>query len=242
MWAIYHKELAVFFSSLIAYLTVGIFLLALSLFLWVFPDSSVLDYGYASMETFFSTAPFIFMFLIPAITMRSIAEERKDGTLELLATSPLTEWQIIFGKFWSGLTIVVISLLPTLVWYGSIYLLGNPVGNIDTGAVWGSYIGLLCLGAAFVAVGIFASTLSKSQVLAFIIAVFLSFLFYSGWASLSSLPIFSSIELFVASIGINAHYISLGRGVLDTRDLTYFICFIILFLTVSKTVLGGRRW
>lgn len=187
MLNILKKEITSYLSSLVAYVTIGVFLLVLGLFLWVFPDSSILNYGYAGLDSLFSTAPYLFMFLIPAITMRSLAEERKEGTFELLLTRPLTDWQIVLGKYFACLLLVFFALVPTLVYYYSVYVLGAPQGNIDTGGVIGSYIGLFLLGGGFCAIGLFASSISKNQIIAFTIAVFLCFFVYSGFDSLSQL-------------------------------------------------------
>jgi ABC-2 type transport system permease protein len=225
---------------MVAYITIGVFLLVMGLFLWVFPDSSILDYGYSGLDSLFSTAPYLFMFLIPAVTMRSLAEERKEGTFELLATRPISDWQIIGGKYLACLVIVLFALVPTLIYYYTVYTLGNPVGNIDTGAVIGSYIGLFLLGGAFTAIGIFASSITNNQIIAFTVAVFLSFFAFSGFDSLSGLLSLQNYAL--QDFGINEHYQSISRGVLDTRDLIYFLSFIAVFLTITKTILGGRKW
>ena len=239
MLSILKKEITSYLSSLVAYVTIGVFLLVLGLFLWVFPASSILDYGYAGLDSLFSTAPFLFMFLIPAITMRSLAEERKEGTFELLLTRPLTDWQIVLGKYFSCLIIILFALLPTLVYYYSVYILGSPKGNIDTGGVTGSYIGLFLLGACFCAIGLFASSISKNQIIAFTIAVFLCFFFYSGFDSLSQLLSLQSLSL--ENLGITEHYQSVSRGVLDTRDLIYFIILSGLFICLTLLVLLLQR-
>ncbi len=218
--SILKKEITSYLSSLVAYVTISVFLLVLGLFLWVFPESSILDYGYAGLDSLFTTAPYLFMFLIPAITMRSLAEERREGTFELLLTRPITDWQIVLGKYFACLSIVLFALLPTLVYYYSVYVLGAPQGNIDTGGVIGSYIGLFLLGAAFSAIGLFASSVSKNQIIAFTIAVFLCFFFYSGFDSLGQLLSLQNLSL--ENLGITEHYQSVSRGVLDTRDLAYF--------------------
>lgn len=222
-----------------AYVVIGVFLLVLGLFLWVFPDSSILDYGYAGLESLFSTAPYLFMFLIPAITMRSLAEERKEGTFELLFTRPLTDWQIVLGKYLASVLLVLFALLPTLFYYFSVSTLGTPQGNIDTGAVIGSYIGLFLLGAAFTAIGLFASSVTKNQIIAFTIAVFLCFFFYSGFDSLSQL--LSLQDLGLQNLGITEHYESVSRGVLDTRDLAYFIIVTGLFIGLTLVVIISQR-
>lgn len=225
---------------MVAYVTIGVFLLVLGLFLWVFPDSSILEYGYAGLDSLFNTAPYLFMFLIPAITMRTLAEEHKEGTFELLATRPLTDCQIILGKYFACLLLLFFALLPTLVYYYSVHSLGMPQGNIDTGAVIGSYIGLFLLGGAFVAMGLFASSVTNNQIIAFTIAVFLCFFAFSGFDSLSTM--LSLQNLGLQGLGINQHYQSISRGVLDTRDLVYFLSFIALFLIITKTIVGGRKW
>jgi ABC-2 type transport system permease protein len=237
--SILKKEIISYLSSLVAYVTIGVFLLVLGLFLWVFPDSSILDYGYAGLESLFSTAPYLFMFLIPAITMRSLAEERKEGTFELLFTRPLKDWEIVLGKYFACLLIVLFALLPTLVYYFSVSTLGTPQGNIDSGAVIGSYIGLFLLGAAFAAIGLFASSITKNQIIAFTVAVFLCFFFYSGFDSLSQL--LSLQELGLQSLGITQHYQSVSRGVLDTRDLVYFILLAGIFTWLTLFVLIKQR-
>jgi ABC-2 type transport system permease protein len=242
MLSIYKKEFYAYLSSLVAYITIGIFLTVLGLFLWVFPDTSILDYGYAGLDSLFNTVPYLFMFLIPAITMRTLAEEKKEGTFELLATKPLTDWDIILGKYLAAVTLVLFALIPTLIYYISVYQLGATVGNIDSGAVIGSYIGLFLLGAAFVAIGVFSSSLTKNQIIAFAIAVFLCFITFSGFDSASQILSFQSIDSILINLGINAHYQSISRGVLDTRDLIYFLSFIAIFLVITKTILGGRKW
>ncbi len=239
MLSILKKEITSYLSSLVAYITIGVFLLVLGLFLWVFPDSSILNYGYAGLDSLFNTAPYLFMFLIPAITMRSLAEERKEGTFELLLTRPLADWQIVLGKYLAGLLLVFFALVPTLIYYYSVSALGSPQGNIDTGGVIGSYIGLFMLGAIFCAIGLFASSISKNQIIAFTIAVFLCFFFYNGFDSLSQLLSLQSLSL--ESLGITEHYESVSRGVLDTRDLSYFVILTGLFICLTLFVLIRQR-
>jgi ABC-2 type transport system permease protein len=225
-----------------AYITIGVFLLACALLLWFFPDTSILDYGYAEMNSFFNLVPFLFIFLVPAITMRSFAEERKEGTYVLLATRPLSDWQIILAKYLAAVLLLLFALLPTLVYYYSIYQLGFPKGNIDTGAVIGSYIGLFLLGSTFAAIGIFASSFTKNQVVAFAIAVFVCFFAFSGLESISKLFELDQLGTFLINLGMVEHYQSMSRGVLDTRDLVYFLTFIALFLGLTKYTIGGRKW
>lgn len=242
MYAVFKRELFSLLNSLMAYITIGIFLLALGLLLWFFPDTSILDYGYAELTGFFSLVPFLFMFLIPAITMRSFAEERREGTYILLATRPLTDWQIILAKYLACLVLVLFALIPTLIYYYSISVLGLPKGNIDTGAVIGSYIGLLLLGAAFTAIGVFASSVTKNQVIAFAIAVFVCFIAFQGFDAMSSIFGLQYFETALISLSVNEHYQSISRGVLDTRDLIYFISFVMVFLGLTHLVIGGRKW
>ena len=242
MLTIFKKEIAGFFSSLIAYISIVVFLLVTGLFVWVFPDTSILEYGFASMDSFFGIAPWIFLFLIPAITMRSFSEENKSGTIELLVTRPITELQIILGKYFAGLIIVVLAILPTLMYYITVYQLGAVKGNVDTGAVIGSYIGLIFLAASLVSIGIFASSLSDNQIIAFIVAVFISFICYAGFDSFSKLDLFGKVDNIIASIGINEHYQSMSRGVLDSRDAIYFIGFISFFVLLTRMVLESRKW
>jgi ABC-2 type transport system permease protein len=242
MLAVFKREFFSFLNSSMAYITIGIFLLACGLMFWFFPDTSILDYGYSEMDGFFSLVPYLFMFLISAITMRSFAEERKEGTYVLLATKPLTTWQIIVAKYLACFLLVVFSLLPTLVYYYSISQLGLPKNNIDTGAVIGSYLGLLMLGAAFTSIGVFASSITKNQIIAFAVAVFLCFFAYSGFDSLSRVNGLQVIDSYLINLGIAEHYQAMSRGVVDTRDVVYFLTFVALFLGLTKLTIGGRKW
>ncbi len=243
MYALYKKELSSFFSSLIGYLTIVVFLILTGLMLWVFrSDFNILDYGFAGMDGLFQIAPFLYLFLIPAITMRSLAEEKKNGTMELLLTKPLTDMSIIWAKFLAGFTLVFISLIPTLICYITVYSLGDPVGNIDTGSVVGSYIGLLFLGGAFVAIGLFASSLTNSQIVAFIVAALLCAFAYLGFETLHYMDFLGDVDLLVKSLGVRHHYESISRGVIDTRDVVYFLSVIALFLLLTRMVLQTRKW
>ncbi|RCH56693.1 gliding motility-associated ABC transporter substrate-binding protein GldG [Mucilaginibacter hurinus] len=239
MLNILKKEITSYLNSLTAYITIGAFLLMLGLFLWVFPDTGILDNGYAALDNLFSIAPYLFMFLIPAITMRSLAEERREGTFELLLTRPLTDVQIVAGKYLAALILISFALIPTLIYYYTVYNLGNPAGNIDTGGVIGSYIGLLLLGSAFAAIGLFASSVSRNQIVAFTIAVFICFFFYAGFDSLSRVLLLQGLGLH--NLGITEHYQSVSRGVLDTRDLAYFIVLAGIFLWLTLFVLLKQR-
>jgi len=243
MYTLFKKELRVFLSSLIGYITIIVFLLINGLFLWVFPgDFNVLNFGYANIDGLFTVAPVVFLFLIPAITMRSFAEEKRVGTIEMLLTKPLTDFQIIFAKYLAGLVLVIFSLLPTLIYFLSVYQLGLPKGNLDMGGMWGSYIGLVMLGASFVAIGIFVSSISDNQIVSFIVSVFLCGFLYVGFDFIYSLSLFGDIDLFIRSLGIFEHYISMSRGVIDTRDVIYYLSLIVLFLLLSKSALERRKW
>ena len=240
MSAIYFKEIRQFLNSLIAYVVIGVFLTGIGLLTWVFPETSVIDYGYAQLETLFSLGPFVFMFLIPAITMRMLAEEKKAGTLELLLTRPLSDWQIIFGKYLAAFTLVVFAVIPTIIYYYSVYQLGNPVGNLDTPGIIGSYIGLIMLGGVFTAIGLFASALSENQIVAFIIAVFFCFFMFTGISSLAD--IFSGqTALYIDEISLSYHYDAMSRGLIDTRNLIYFLSTITVVLLLTSLKFAARR-
>lgn len=242
MFSIFRKEVNLFLSSLIGYATISVFLVLTGLFMWVFPDYSVITYGYASLDSFFGMAPYVFLFLIPAITMRAFSEEIQTGTIELLFTRPLSQGQILLGKYLACVFLVFLSILPTLIYFYSVYQLGDPLGNIDVGATVGSYIGLLSLGAVFSAIGIFASSLTSNQIIAFISSFFLCAFFYDAFNSLSRLEIFfGTLDTTIEAIGINYHYRSISRGLVDTRDLIYFLSVITLFLVSTKTILQHRR-
>ena len=230
MIPLFIKEIRSFLSSLIAIIVIVVFLLAIGLFMWVFPDSNTLDYGYSNMDILFNMAPWIFIFLISAITMRSFSEEKRMGTFESLVTKPISDIQIVLAKYLAGLVLVLFSLIPTFIYYYTIYQLGSPVGNIDTGATWGSYIGLLLLGSCYVAIGLFASSITENQIIAFILSMFMCFFCFSAFEQLSKLSVFSPIDYLLEWLGINYHYQSISRGVLDTRDVVYFLSFTALFL------------
>ena len=236
------KEFNSFLNSLIAYVVIGVFLTGIGLLMWVFPETSVLDYGYADLETLFSLGPYVFIFLIPAITMRSFAEEAKGGTLELLLTRPLSDWDIIIGKFLACFCLVILSLLPTLIYYFSVYVLGNPVGNIDAPGVMGSYLGLILLGAVFCSIGIFSSSITHNQIVSFIIAAFLCYFFYAGFESLSLLNVWSERSLLIKELGLLYHYDALSKGLIDSRNLVYFGSVIAGVLLVTRIILGARSW
>lgn len=236
------KEFNSFLNSLIAYIVMGVFLTCVGLLMWVFPETSVLEYGYADMSTLFSLAPYVFIFLVPAITMRSFAEEKKSGTLELLFTKPLTDWDIILGKYTACFLLILFALLPTVLFYFSLSALGNPQGNIDTPGVIGSYIGLALLGGVFCAIGIFASSVTPNQIVAFIVAAFLCYLAYAGFESLALLNVWSAQTLVIKQLGLLYHYDSLSKGLIDSRNLVYLLSVIALMLLFTRLNLGARAW
>jgi len=242
MYTIFKKEINSFLSSLIGYIVICVFLLTTGLFLWVFPDTNILDHGYANLDTLFVTAPWIFMFLAPAITMGLFSEETKSGTIEIITTRPISDLKIVLGKYFAGVALLIVSLLPTLLYYYTVYQLGSPIGNLDSGAIGGSYIGLVFLGGSFVAIGIFTSSITENQIVSFILSVFVCFFCFIGFESISSLHLLGDIDNLIELTGINAHYLSISRGVLDTRDLIYFLGFISIFILFTKTALGSRKW
>ncbi|TXD53019.1 MULTISPECIES: gliding motility-associated ABC transporter permease subunit GldF [unclassified Polaribacter] len=234
MFAILKKEFNSFFASPIAYLVIGVFLLTNGLFLFVFNDDfNILNAGFADVTPFFYLAPWVFLFLIPAITMKSFADEFNNGTIELLKTKPLSDWQIVLGKFWASLLLVSTAIIPTFMYVYTVYQLGNPVGNIDFGSTIGSYLGLLFLASTYTAIGLFTSTLSKNQIVAFILGVFISFFLFYGFDAIANS--FNSNSLTIQKLGMNEHFKSISRGVLDTRDLVYFISVTFFFLFMTKT-------
>ncbi len=236
------KEINIFLNSFIAYIIIAVFLTGIGLLMWVFPETSVLEYGFADMGSFFSLCPYIFMFLIPAITMRMFSEEKRGGTMELLLTKPVRDIDIIMGKFLAGVALVLFSLLPTLIYYFTLSYLGNPPGNIDTAGVTGSYFGLFLLGAAFTAIGVFSSSFTENQVTAFVIAVFLSFLMYFGFNAISKTPVLSHIALLIDQIGMMYHYNSMSKGLIDTRDVVYFLSVTAAMLLLTNLILKSRKW
>lgn len=243
MLTIFSKEINTFFSSLIGYIVIGVFLLVTGLMMFVFPDTSLLDNNYATMGQLFGLAPIIFMFLIPAVTMRSFAEEIQTGTIELLATRPLRDIEIVAGKYLANLALVLFALIPTLFYYYTLYQLGSPVGNLDSGAIMGSYIGLFLLAGVYTAIGVFASSLIDNQIVSFILATFLCFFMYSGFLYLSKLPVFfGSSDILVQMLGIDYHYNSISRGVIDTRDVVYFLSIIAFFVAATLVSLEKRKW
>lgn len=243
MLAIYAKEINAFFSSLIGYIVIAVFLMVMGFFMFVVPDSSLLRFGYASLGPFFTLAPNVLTFIIPAICMRAFAEEKQTGAIELLVTRPLRDIEIVMGKFLACLTLVIIALIPTLLYYYTVYQLGAPVGNIDAGGTIGSYLGLVFLSMSFVAIGLFASSLTSNQIVSFLLALALSFFFYFGFDLVASIPGFDGKPaLFIESLGMQAHFRSLGRGLIDSRDMVYFLSLTAFFLLLTVLSLERRKW
>ena len=243
MYSLYRKEISSYLSSLIGYIFIGVFLVIAGLFLWVFPNiNNVFFSNLASLQGLFNTSKFLFLFLVPAITMRTFAEEKHRGTLELLLTKPITDSQIIAAKFLASLTLLVIALIPTLLYVITVYNLGQPPGNIDLGSTWGSYLGLIFLGATFISIGIFSSSITSNQIVAFVLAAPLCFILYFGFEFIYGFEILGSMGYFIKTLGIDYHYISISRGVIDSRDLIYFASVIFLFLIATRVTLVSRKW
>jgi ABC-2 type transport system permease protein len=243
MLAIFRKEISGFFSSLTGYLVIIVFLLINSLFMWVFPGEwNIFDTGYAGLDTLFFLSPWVFLFLVPAVTMKMISEEKRTGTIELIFSRPVTEREIIWGKFLASVALVLLSLLPGVIYYISVYLLGEVPGNLDRGETLGAFIGLFFLASVYASAGIFASSITDNQVVAFILAVLICFFLYMGFDSFAYLPGLKKLDEFVINLGINEHYKSISRGVLDLRDTIYFIAVAIIFNEATRLVLLSRKW
>ncbi len=240
MWSIFRKEFAGFFNSLIAYVVIGVFLLLVGLLFWFYPESNILDYGYAEMDSFFSLVPYILLFFVPAVTMRMFSEEIKSGTLELLLTRPLSLWHIIVGKYFACVVIVLLALVPTVVYYVSIYFLGNPVGNIDSAVVFGSYFGLLLLASVYAAIGLFMSSLTKNQVVAFLLTAALGFVLFSGFSQ-AALLFSGDLYYYLSFFSLSTHYSSLGRGFIDSRDVVFLVSVSIIFLVFTFLAINRIR-
>ncbi len=242
MYSLFRKEITSFYGSLTGYLIALVFLIGNGLFLWVFPGSfNILDGGYASLNGYFELAPWVFLFLVPALTMRLLAEEKRLGTMEILVTRPISLFQLVWAKYLAGVVLVVICLLPTLVYFYSVYFLGNPIGNWDGGAAWGSFIGLFFLAASYVAIGLFSSSVTDNPVFAFVLALFICFFFYLGFDFASGLSFSVELSNFLLPLGINEHYLSMSRGVLDSRDLVYFILLIVFFLVLTSLTIQSKQ-
>jgi len=242
MIALFKKEISVFFSTLIGYLIIGIFLLINSILLWSdFSDMNILNYGYADMDIFFTTAPLFFLLFIPAISMRVFTEEYTSGTIETLITKPITSLQIVLAKFLAVFVLVLFAILPTLIYVVSIYYLGESVGNLDLAGIMGSYFGLIFLCALFSAISIYASSLASNQIISFAIAILLSTLFYFGFDVLSELSLFQNLDLFILKIGISFHYEIMSKGLVKLSDIIYFVSFTFLFIKLTELVITERK-
>ncbi|MDD3280393.1 MAG: gliding motility-associated ABC transporter permease subunit GldF [Bacteroidales bacterium] len=243
MYSLFVKEIKSFLGSLVGYIVMGVFLTLTGLFLWIFPFSdNIMQRGFADINGLFNLAPIVFLLLIPAITMRSFAEETKSGTIELLLTYPISDSKIILAKYAASIVLLLISLLPTLIYFFTVYALGYPKGNIDQGAMWGSYMGLIFLGGAFAAIGLFISLMTDNQIIAFLFSVLICFIAWLGFEYVYSFDIFGSFGYIIKILGISHHYKSISRGVVDTRDIIYFLSIIILFLYLSALRLKSRNW
>ena len=243
MFAIFKKEINGFFSSLTGYIVIIVFLLFNSLFMWVFPGEwNILDSGYAGLDTLFFVSPWVFMFLVPAVTMRMIAEEKRAGTIELIYSRPITERELIYGKYFASVCLVLLALLPGVIYYYSVYSLGDTPGNLDKGGTLGSFIGLFFLASVYASAGIFASSISDNQVIAFILAVIICFFLFMGFDSIAYLPGLKKLDEFVIRLGINEHYKSISRGVVDIKDIVYFIAVIVFFNEATRFYLLSRKW
>jgi len=242
MKALYLKEIRSFLSSIIGYIFILIYLIASGLFHWIISyNTNLLEGTEADLIPFFNLSPVIFLILIPAITMRSIAEERRTGTIELLFTRPISDFKILLAKYLAGVTLMVIAIIPTITYYFSMYSLGNPVGIIDDGATFTSYIGLILLGASFVAIGIFASAITSSQIVAFILGMFLCWIFYDGLNLIGSFNLMGKFDSVIQYAGMTNHYDSIKRGVIDTSDVIYFLSLITLFMYAALTVIKSLK-
>lgn len=241
MFSLFKKEFCNFFASPMGYIVIGVFLCLTGLFLWVFPgEYNILDNGYANMDGLFNFAPWLYLFLVPAVTMRLFAEERRTGTIELLKTRPISSLSIVLSKYLAGVALVLFSLLPTLLFFLSVWMLGDPQGNIDMGGTWGSYIGLFFLATVYVAIGLFASSLTDNQIISFIVAAVLCFFAYIGFDIISGMASSGETESFISSLGISAHYDSMSRGVIDSRDVIYYIILIVIFLFFTKQMVDRK--
>ena len=239
MWSVFKKEITSFFTTPVGYLVMGLFLVLTGLFLWVFKGPfNIFDYGFADLSLFFLLAPWIFLLLIPAVTMKSFSEERKVGNLGILLRKPISYMSLVLGKYLGAFVLVFIALLPTLLYVATIYELGTTEGNLDTGLIWGSYAGLFLLMAVYTAIGLFCSILTENQIVAFMGSILLCFLMYFGFESLSTLFPDGQWALAIQKMGMKAHYEQISLGVLDSRDLVYFVSLTGFFLFLSANRLN----
>jgi ABC-2 type transport system permease protein len=242
MWVIFKKEIRSFLGSFIAYIVIGVFLILTGLFLWMIKGNNVFDLGIASLQVMFEIAPYILIFLVSAITMKSISDEKRLGTLEILTTKPITDTAIIAGKFFASVTLIAIAIVPTLFYFYAVYQLATPVGNVDIGATIGSYFGLILLAACYASIGMFSSSLTDNQIVALITSMLLNFFFFGVLSMLGEASWLNFIGKSLEWFGLEFHYDSISRGLVDTRDVIYFVGFILVFLGLTKIVFESRKW
>jgi ABC-2 type transport system permease protein len=243
MYSIFQKEIKSFFSSIVGYVVIIVFLLVGGLFMWVLPDTNLLDYGYASLEKFFDFAPWLLLFLIPAITMRMFPDELRNGTLEILQTKPLTDFDIVLGKYFATLMLVLLACIPTVLYIFSLRSLASQGHTLDYGGIAGSYCGLLFLAAGFAAIGMLCSAFTNNQIVGFLVAVFGCYIFYAGFEAFSTLPVFKgNADYYLSQIGMQFHYKNISRGLIDTRDVIYFLSIALLFILGTVALLRSRNW
>lgn len=243
MLSVYKKEIRNFFSSLTGWVVIIVYLLINSMFMWILPGEwNILDSGYAGLDTLFIISPWVFLFLVPAVTMRIFSEEKRTGTLELLLSRPVSERSILYGKYLAAVTLVLLALVPTVLYYITVYLLGEPQGNIDQGGTIGAFIGLIFLASVYAATGIFASSVTTNQVVAFIFSVFIGFILFAGFDAFALMPGLKTVDEVVINLGINEHYKSMSRGVIDLNDILYFGVVTIVFTEATRLVLVSRNW
>jgi len=242
MWVIFKKEIRSFLGSFIAYIVIGVFLILTGLFLWMIKGNNVFELGIASLQVMFEIAPYILIFLVSAITMKSISDEKRLGTLEILTTKPITDSAIIAGKFFASVTLIAIAILPTLYYFYAVYQLATPIGNVDIGATIGSYFGLILLAACYASIGMFSSSLTDNQIVALITSMLLNFFFFGVLSMLGDASWLNFIGKSLEWFGLEFHYDSISRGLVDTRDVIYFVGFILVFLGLTKIVFESRKW
>ncbi|MBM3438131.1 MAG: gliding motility-associated ABC transporter permease subunit GldF [Bacteroidetes bacterium] len=242
MWVVFKKEIRSFLGSFIAYIVMGVFLVITGIFMWLIQENNVLDLGIASLQVMFNIAPYILIFLVSAITMRSLSEERRLGTIEILTTRPVSDTAILLGKYFAAVGLIVFTLLPTLFYYYTINQLADPLQGVDSGATWGSYMGLVLLAASYASIGLFASSLTDNQIVSLIISMVLCFFWYGVLSLLGDIKALELIGKSLEWFSLDFHYQSISRGVLDTRDIVYFLGFIATFLGGTKLVFESRKW
>jgi len=242
MWVIFKKEIRSFLGSFIAYIVIGVFLILTGLFLWIIKGNNVFDLGIASLQVMFEIAPYILIFLVSAITMKSISDEKRLGTLEILTTKPITDTAIIAGKFFASVTLIAIAIVPTLFYFYAVYQLATPIGNVDIGAAIGSYFGLILLAACYASIGMFSSSLTDNQIVALITSMLLNFFFFGVLSMLGEASWLNFVGKSLEWFGLEFHYDSISRGLVDTRDVIYFVGFILVFLGLTKIVFESRKW